>query len=537
MPANIGARLSTEPTFIKDIVADIKKGEVKIPKFQRSFVWRAQQALSLLDSIANGYPIGSLLLWKTNDKLASERNIGDFRLPETDDITPTSYVLDGQQRLTVIYSCFGAGVTDEGFAASFDLQSDSFIESPKDAAVHLFPLRYIFETSRLLDFRTALGTHSSKEILQGRLDSLIDTITGYKIPVVTLKELSVDEVCPIFERINSSGTRLSTYDLMVAATWSEEFDLNDEAEIISSSLEPKGFSDIDGDTILKCISSIHNRSIKKEDILALRSLPKSEMDDVTEKTREALLKSVDLLSTEFGIYSWDFLPYEAFIIVLCNIFESVSSLSSDQVNRLRQWFWRSAFAQHYRGASEHFVSRDIQTVSDFVLKGNGNASGYGSIPTVDIITKTAFRSNNSRSRAFILSLARYSPRNLTNGAVIDVSEALSAYNKKQFHHIFPKAFLKRTGASGEHNSLANICMLAASENRAISDENPNTYLAECTARLGKDAAAVFASNIMPRPELFEYETAEYPKFLAARAQLIHERVLALCDVGNSSEAG
>ena len=74
----------------------------KVPKFQRPFVWHAEQALNLLDSIANSYPIGSLLLWKTTDKLIAERDIGDFCLPETPDLTPTLYVLDGQQRLTVI---------------------------------------------------------------------------------------------------------------------------------------------------------------------------------------------------------------------------------------------------------------------------------------------------------------------------------------------------------------------------------------------------------------------------------------------------
>lgn len=69
------------------------------PQFQRNFVWKEEQAIDLLDSISNNYPTGSLLFWKTNTKLATERNIGDFKLPETDDMSPTSYVLDGQQRI------------------------------------------------------------------------------------------------------------------------------------------------------------------------------------------------------------------------------------------------------------------------------------------------------------------------------------------------------------------------------------------------------------------------------------------------------
>jgi len=41
-------------------------------------------------------------------KLATERNIGDFLLSKADDLTPSNYVLDGQKRLTAIYSCPGA---------------------------------------------------------------------------------------------------------------------------------------------------------------------------------------------------------------------------------------------------------------------------------------------------------------------------------------------------------------------------------------------------------------------------------------------
>ena len=110
--------------------------------------------------------------------------------------------------------------------------------------MHVFPLRIAYDTSALLNYRTALQAHPEHEELQPRLDAIISAVTKYKVPVVTLRDLTVAEVCPIFERINSSGTRLSTDDLMVAATWSEEFDLDDEASIIAESLDPKGFGDI-----------------------------------------------------------------------------------------------------------------------------------------------------------------------------------------------------------------------------------------------------------------------------------------------------
>jgi hypothetical protein len=295
---NVASRLDTDTQFLLGLITDIQRGEIKIPKFQRKFLWNEKQALELLDSIAHNYPIGSLLLWKTKTKLVAERNIGDFTLPETEDLTPTNYVLDGQQRLTVIYSCLGAPITEIGFKAGYDLIVQEFLELPEAHQIHVFPVRLLYVTSALLDFRTALKSHPQGDELQRRLDTLIQIFTNYKLPVVTLKDLTVEEVCPIFERINSSGTRLSTYDLMVAATWSQSFDLNDEAEKISHALAPKGFGDIDGNTVIKCLAAIHSSSIAREDILALRNLKASEIDEVVSDAREALLKVVDLLTTD-----------------------------------------------------------------------------------------------------------------------------------------------------------------------------------------------------------------------------------------------
>ena len=176
-----------------------------------------------------------------------------------------------------------------------------------------------FHTTKLLDFRTGLRAHTQSEESEQSIRHRLRRVTNYQIPVVTLKDLTVEEVCPIFERINSSGTRLSTYDLMDAATWSTSFDLNEEVAEIKDALSAKGFSEIDGDTILKCLAGVHNRSIKKEDVVGLRKLSKADMESLVRVTKGALLKTVDLLSTEFKIYSWDFLPYEAIAIVLCYI--------------------------------------------------------------------------------------------------------------------------------------------------------------------------------------------------------------------------
>lgn len=524
MSANIASRLETGTPFLKDLIADINSGQIKVPQFQRQFVWKEDQALKLLDSIASNYPVGSLLLWRTKNSLAVERNIGAFKLPETDDMSPTDYVLDGQQRLTVIYSAFGALEKQDGFEAVYDLNEQNFIESPEEFSQIQFPLRIIYNTTKLLNFRSGLVSYPNAGQLQERLDGLIDVITNYRIPVVTLKELTVEEVCPIFERINSSGTRLSTYDLMVAATWTESFDLNDEAQKIATSLKPKGFDDIDGNTVLKCLSAIKHKGIKKEQVLSLRNLSKDDMDSLVDVAKKALLKTVDLLKTDFKIYSWDFLPYEAIAIILSYIYSKRQTLNVEDVRRVRQWFWLSSFSERYRGASESFVSQDLEAIDSYVISGNEPRKSFGSIPPIQSFKSLSFRSNNSRSRALIILLALKSPRNITNGALIDPEVALSNYNQKQFHHIYPKAHLKRIEEQEEHNSLANFCMLAASENNAISDDHPNEYLPRLAKALGCDAEIVFKTNYLPSPQTVDYATLKYSDFIDIRAKLLLEDI-------------
>lgn len=526
---SVASRIATEVELINTLISGINRGEVKVPKFQRKFVWKDDQALDLLDSIANNYPVGSLLLWRTKERLLAERNIGEFSLPSTDDMEPTDYVLDGQQRLTVIYSCLGATENDGGFAVVYDLEEEVFLRIPEFPKLHHFPLRKMFNTTQLLNFRAAVQTSSNGSLYQQRLDNLIGAFSDYRLPVVTLKDLSVEEVCPIFERINSSGTKLSTYDLMVAATWNRDFDLNDEISEIRDALDPKGFGDINRETVLKCLSAVELDTIKERSLMTLRKLEKDSMRSLISRTKEALLKTVDLLSTEFRIYSWDFLSYEALAVIICSIFAKTKQLSPEQVRRVRQWFWRSSFGERYRVGGEGFISNDLKNVYEFVVNGYGSTTDFGEPLTAKEWQKIGFRSDVSRSRGYLLALAIRRPRNITNGSHIDVTQALSSYNKKQFHHVYPRAYLRKIGASTNDNLLVNICMLSAAANNEISDKNPNIYLLECASILGSDADSVFHSNLLPTPSMFDYSNSDYDNFIKERIPIIMNFVGDLCN--------
>jgi len=94
------AEITPSAQKVDKVIKRIEDGDIKIPAFQRGYVWDQGQVIELLDSVLNDYPIGSVLLWNTKDVLKSTRNVAGFKLPDRPPDYPVNYVLDGQQRLS-----------------------------------------------------------------------------------------------------------------------------------------------------------------------------------------------------------------------------------------------------------------------------------------------------------------------------------------------------------------------------------------------------------------------------------------------------
>lgn len=114
-----------------EIITAIEDGDIHIPEFQREFVWTEDDILSLLDSIYNNYPVGSLIFWVTNEDFTYSAPIGD-----NDGNSPLKYrffVIDGQQRLKSLYHAAKSkelklkGGDKKKIDVVFDLEQEEFI--------------------------------------------------------------------------------------------------------------------------------------------------------------------------------------------------------------------------------------------------------------------------------------------------------------------------------------------------------------------------------------------------------------------------
>ena len=85
-------------TYLENLI----KKNYQIPTFQREVVWDRNQVKGLWDSIYKFYPLGSILVWKTDTKLQNHRSIGGHIIAEEDNRTEFQYILDGQQRTTIL---------------------------------------------------------------------------------------------------------------------------------------------------------------------------------------------------------------------------------------------------------------------------------------------------------------------------------------------------------------------------------------------------------------------------------------------------
>lgn len=132
---------------LEELAILVKSGDIKLPRFQRPFVWRRSDMLKLLDSIYKGYPIGSLLLWNSSQRLKSERDIAGLKVGEESTLYPTSYLLDGQQRLTTICGALywdGTKLNDI-WNIHFDLETEEFVHPKNVDNISLFPLNKLLQ--------------------------------------------------------------------------------------------------------------------------------------------------------------------------------------------------------------------------------------------------------------------------------------------------------------------------------------------------------------------------------------------------------
>jgi len=373
----------------------------------------------------------------------------------------------------------------------------------------LFPLKNLFN---LTDFVGALK--ETPEKYHATIQELHTKFNNYEVPIVTITNRSKAEVGTIFERINSTGTKLTTLDLMIAWTWSEDFHLQDQINELLTKLDEKGFGEIPEKTILQCLSATIKQSTSTKAILELTP---EQVHQSFPNLITSMEKAIDFLATQLNA-SRDFLPHIQQLIPLTFFFSKVNSASHDQAKWLKQWFWKTAFSKRYSGQTDDKMDADIEFFVQLIAGQAEGLNKYNYTTTEDQLIRQKFTKNSPLVRAFLLLLAQNTPVDLVNGNNVDLGTALSRYNAKEYHHIFPRAHLKeRQFTQDKINSLCNFCFLTSDSNKKISSKAPADYFVNIVPQ--DKFGTILEANLMPLNREV-YEKNDFEQFLKLRSQLV-----------------
>ena len=210
---------------IREILDQVSRGQIRIPAFQRGFVWESERVAYLMDSMYKKYPFGSLLFWRTREVLRFDRKLGPFDLPDPKVDYPVDYVLDGQQRVTSIYCVFQNDMVmpENNFwlPIYFDLLAEATAQDSQFVALEpskadpnrYFPLNALFDT---VAYRKATAILSAEVVKS--IDRMQEVFKETRVSAQSTETTDKATVAIIFERINRQGVELDTLQLLSAWT-------------------------------------------------------------------------------------------------------------------------------------------------------------------------------------------------------------------------------------------------------------------------------------------------------------------------------
>jgi len=515
-----------------DLISEIQKGQIKVPKFQRNFVWSLDKTAKLLDSILKGYPIGTFILWETNERLNDIKNIGNLKLPPVPDDIKIQYVLDGQQRITSLYAAFlGAKIQKEGEKKVTDYSNiyvdldgdienndNQIVVSEKPEGTFITLHEVLNFNENLLEIKERYSDEQFKKIHQ-----YSQTFSTYDFSTIVLRKEDIDSAIEVFTRINTGGQTLTLFEIMSAKTYDEEqnFDMEDRFQKLLKELEERKYETISSSVILNILSLIlsKNKECKRKIIL---QLDKQAIIDVWDDVISALKESIDYFRSVYRIPVSAILPYDSLLVPFAYFFYfQKEKPKGEQIKFLEEFFWRMSLSFRYSSSTESKLAQDIKRI-DKILKGNkpnyDDVKVYLNSPK-DLI-ETSFSAGSSYCKAILCLLAYHEPKDFQdNGKVILDNSWLKVANSKNYHHFFPKAYLRKNNI-GNENSLVNITLVSADLNkRKIKAKAPSIYIKEFLDE-NDDLPTSLKSHLINDLDDFGIMSDDYLVFLEKRANAI-----------------
>jgi len=478
------------PLKIKDLISEMSRGGVRIPEIQRSYVWKRSQIAKLLDSIYQGFPTGSILLWDTLNSVQMRDMATELGREVTPDFAP-KIVLDGQQRLTSLGRIFDRG-THKRDRILFNVLDEVFEPySPRNAA----DFRWIDVTQLLTDELTELdvlerleessiierSNRAERNLIHNRLKRLAG-MREYQYPVEIVREDDLEVVTEVFIRVNSGGTRLREAELALARlAWKLPGSIVGPFEELEDACEERGF-DVDARLLMRALISTATRQSRFRDLKAFWQRPADEIEGAWVRTAKGIRLTLDFVEGNIGIPGSNLLASHLSLIPLVVVFADREDLSGLEEKALRRWFLLANAFSRYMGASETTLNQDLAALGQRSVDVEALLAlllkDMRSAPTVTPEDLERAGSNSPFFPLAYLAITRRDAVDWFKGIKLR-RDSFADDQNIEYHHIFPKKHLNARNVDRySRDEMANIAFLGQKANRRILAKMPAVYLAE-----------------------------------------------------------
>ena len=539
-------RLKSRDWKIGTFIELVRNQNYQIPTFQREFEWEPQSIKKLWDSILSYYPVGSLLIWKTDTKLHNHRKIGGFAFSKDDEPHKDfQYILDGQQRTTSLFASYeGLVINDFDYTLFFDLtqKEDNFCFQSDAKRRTDFKKGLIVKVKDIDENVEKISELLEKEFSYNSTErfnfrKIQNCLNNYPIMITEIKGIHVKEVCEIFQRINQEGKRLDIVDILVAKTFRSkdedsknpsEFYLRDLLKKLKSKLYDE-YKDLDEFLIMQMIALHINKSFPDAGVSNitekyLQKITAEQIEFVWEESVKAITETVRLFSDRLNLRGPNIIPYNYLYIPISYYFYKNKNPDYEFV---KQWFWRTCFdIDRYSRADQVIDYCDM-----FDKLRDGESVNLKPLT----LNKQKFKNlsygfRNAYANAIISFYAYLVPLDFEDSDFEVLKTVyLTLGDKPNLHHIFPSNFLdpfeQKKEIKYSKDSLMNICYLRQKTNLKISDDSPENYFklfADKNPKI-KDAldSHLISGSLL---ELKKFTATYYDKFIDQRTDMLTEKI-------------
>lgn len=511
---------------LRSLLEDVQRGHIRVPRFQRPFVWTDSQRLDLLRSIRDNMPIGSLLVWRTiKFKLASFPSVGPHAIPPIAELAPPTgwqYLLDGHQRVSTLLGLLLQAVPSEQRSSTFDddsidwdIQYDLFEQEfvfggkagKRGAKRPLLPLWCLLDgrlvNKHMRDLRkrgeSEGWTEGDLDGWEERADQLSYRFQQCRIPIVVMVSDDLELAARTFQRINSLGTPMGEAHLVAALTWRSDFDLRERLDQLRLTF-PVGWRNVDEGLFLQVCKGLAGLDMTKA---GQTELVKKLTEDpsILERSGVELKRVLEWLSNAAGVVHEELLPYAFQVVLFAVELDRLRSVSvPDQA--FVKWFWRTGWSEVFATAA----FRDIREEQDVLHRAVSSIDPMTWVREQRLPARFDFRS--ARVRLFMLRLALRPGLTDDAGRPVDGRALLVAHGREALVRLFS---IPRNASS----SLKTL--LQGAGNRFLVDPSREATLRDRLKNgpaLSKD---VLLSHFVDEVALAALQTGDLETFISRRA--------------------